>query len=123
MKHRNPIVVTLLTLITFGIYGVVLLFKTRQEKNRLDAEISAVQPEVVDTPAPSVEAPAATEAVTPTVAAAPVAATAPVVPEAAPTPVVPESASVAEPSSEQQPTIPAAEQAQVPTDSSPTQQV
>lgn len=31
MKYRNPIVVALLTLITFGIYGIYWLYKTRLE--------------------------------------------------------------------------------------------
>lgn len=39
MKHRNPIVVILLTFITLGIYGLVWSVKTKLEMNRLGAKI------------------------------------------------------------------------------------
>lgn len=39
MKNRNPFVVILLTMITFGIYGIVWEVKTKNEINRLGASI------------------------------------------------------------------------------------
>ena len=39
MKHRNPIAVFFLSLITFGIYGLVWYVKTKNEMNRLGAKI------------------------------------------------------------------------------------
>ena len=39
MKHRNHIAVFFLSLITFGIYGVVWYVKTKNEMNRLGAKI------------------------------------------------------------------------------------
>lgn len=39
MTQRSPIVVFLLTLVTFGIYPIVWLYKTKEEMNTLGAEI------------------------------------------------------------------------------------
>lgn len=39
MKNRSPIAVFLLTLITFGIYGIVWYVKTKGEMNKLGADI------------------------------------------------------------------------------------
>lgn len=39
MKKRNPLAVVLLTIITFGIYGIVWEVKTKLEMNKLGAEI------------------------------------------------------------------------------------
>lgn len=39
MKNRSPIAVFFLTLITIGIYGIVWSVKTKNEMNRLGAEI------------------------------------------------------------------------------------
>ena len=39
MKQRSPIAVFFLTLLTFGIYGIVWQVKTKNEMNKLGAEI------------------------------------------------------------------------------------
>ena len=39
MKHRNPIAVFFLSLITFGIYALVWQVKTKGEMNKLGAKI------------------------------------------------------------------------------------
>ncbi len=39
MKRRNPLAVFFLSLITFGIYGIVWYVKTKNEMNRLGAKI------------------------------------------------------------------------------------
>ena len=39
MKRRNPLAVFFLSIITFGIYGIVWYVKTKNEMNRLGAKI------------------------------------------------------------------------------------
>jgi hypothetical protein len=39
MKHRNPIAVLLLPIVTLGIYGIVWFVKTKNEMKRLGADI------------------------------------------------------------------------------------
>ncbi len=39
MKHRNPVAVLLLPFVTFGIYSIVWYVKTKNEMNRLGADI------------------------------------------------------------------------------------
>ena len=39
VKYRNPVLIVVLTIITFGIYGIYWTVKTKEEINGLGAEI------------------------------------------------------------------------------------